>query len=287
MIKRSSGFFKIAFFIFCLFIALFLILFSLTDIRNYVTTETCILIFCLSVTIIPLIIELIVYSFGILTNGIRISSKEDVSFYKPMKNSRVPYAAVNDNGTDKMMFFCDKGKIAILSAHNTNIIWDSPEDKIVIKSKFGECFSIFKSIYGVKYENVECDVYTTLSEDGSAPAHQEQKASTPEATEKPQPEKEVVQNKTTTNDRPENIPNVTTNNPSTVNANVDASAVPAQSAVPVSQNIEQPTFEVFSVSTDIPIYSSNVGYTPVMETVEEFDYSINETDKLFEETINL
>lgn len=284
MIKRSSGFFKIAFFIFCLFIALFLILFSLTDIRNYVTTETCILIFCLSITIIPLIIELIIYSFGILTNGIRISSKEDVSFYKPMKNSKVPYAAVNDNGTEKMMFFCDKGKIAILSAHNTNIIWDSPEDKIIIKSKFGECFSIFKGIYGVKYENVECDVYTTLHEDGSSPATAEQPSAPPVQAKTSISEENTSANGNVELDAPNDTIAMHNNAVSSTAVNNHEHQ---HNEVPSQQGIQQSSFEEFSVSTDVPIYDTGVNYMPVMETVEEFDYSINETDKLFEETINL
>lgn len=162
MIKRSSGFFKIAFFIFCLFIGLFLILFSMTDIRNYVTTEICIFAFCISIVVIPLIIEIILYAFGVLTKCIRVSSKKDNYNFTPMKNSKIPYASLNDNGVEKMMFFCEKGKIIILSANNTEIIWGSDKNEIEMHSKFCECFSFYKSIYGTKYENVECTVYTSL-----------------------------------------------------------------------------------------------------------------------------
>lgn len=134
----------------------------MTDIRNYVTTEICVFAFCISIVVIPLIIEIILYAFGVLTKCIRVSSKKETYHFTPMKNSKIPYASLNDNGTDKMMFFCDKGKIITLSSNNTEIIWGSDKNEIEMHTKFCECFSFYKSIYGTKYENVECTVYTSL-----------------------------------------------------------------------------------------------------------------------------
>lgn len=246
MIKRSSGFFKIAFFIFCLFIGLFLISFSLTDIRNYVTAEICIFAFCISVTIIPLIIELIIYSLGLLTKGIKVSSKEEIISYKPMKNSKVPYTVINDNGVEKMMFFCDKGRITLLSSQNTKIHWGSDKDEISIKTKFGECNAIFKSIYGTKYENVECEVFTILKED--IPVDTQVKM-----------EKQIK-------------------NTEAGKASIDTAVVPEVQSVQPSQPVSDTIVSIndpSSVSTD------------TLESVEEFDYSLKDTDVLLEETIRL
>ena len=248
MIKRSTGFFKIAFFIFCFFIGMFLILFSLTDIRNYVTTEMCIFAFCVSITIIPLVLELIVYAFGILTKGIKVESKTETLNYKSMKNSAVPYALINDNGVEKMMFFCEKGKIALLSANNTKIHWGSEKDEIQMKTKLGECFSIFKSIYGVKYEHVECIVYTTLPEKNENAI---EKAEIPAVSE------EEKQN--------QNISNET-------EATCEKQPETQETSLPVTNNEVTPAFQ-----NDIPL----------LESVEEFDYSLKDTDVLIEETITL
>lgn len=245
MIKRSSGFFKIAFFIFCLFIGLFLISFSLTDIRNYVTAEICIFAFCISVTIIPLIFELIIYSLGLLTKGIKVSSKEEVISYKPMKNSKVPYTVINDNGVEKMMFFCDKGKIILLSSQNTILHWGSDKDEISIRTKFGECNAIFKSIYGTKYENVECEVFTMLPKD--VPVE------TVAKIEKQTSEVKAVEERTDVVTEP----------------------------TPIFQPV-QPVVDTF--------VSPNTQFTTpseTLESVEEFDYSLKDTDVLLEETIRL
>lgn len=269
MIKRSSGFFKIAFFVFCLFIALFLILFSLTDIRNYVTAEICIFAFCVSVTIIPLILELIIYSLGLITKGIQTSSKEENIIFKPMKNSNIPYTIINENGLEKMMFFCDKGKITILTAKNTTIHWGESEDKIVIKSKFGECYSIFKNIYGTKYENVECDVYTTLfeiSEETNA-KKVENGQTVPVAPQKEEVQVSDAQQPT----------------------QVSVLEVKEEKKIEMPQNnvIFQQDMSTGSViQPEINIDANPKPITP-LESVEEFDYSLKDTDTLFEETIKL
>lgn len=269
MIKRSSGFFKIAFFVFCLFIALFLILFSLTDIRNYVTAEICMFVFCISVTIIPLILELIIYSLGLITKGIQTSSKEENIFFKPMKNSNIPYTVINENGLDKMMFFCDKGKITILTSKNTTIHWGESEDKIVIKSKFGECYSIFKNIYGTKYENVECDVYTTLVE-----AVEENNV---KKVEKAQTANiDVSKGNTVLQDTPPAVQSVP------LKVKEEEKIITAQ---------ENTVFQQEASITPVLQPEINIDATPKpivsLESVEEFDYSLKETDTLFEETIKL
>lgn len=285
MIKRSSGFFKIAFFVFCLFIALFLILFSLTDIRNYVTTETCIFVFCISITIIPLILELMVYSIGLLTKGIKISSKEETLQYKSMRNCNIPYTLVNDNGTEKMMFFCEKGRIALLSANNTKIHWGSDKDVICLKTKFGECSSVFKGIYGIKYENVECEVYTMLPENTTG----EQNTSI--AVESPKENTSEGKSNEKTTIPPNNIDvhkqerKVLGQQEPSPNQQHLQTPHPIAPALPQQQ--PQPT------QSEIPI-SVSFGETVVqsenkapLETVKEFDYSLTEFDKLFEETITL
>ena len=272
MIKRSSGFFKIAFFVFCLFIALFLILFSLTDIRNYVTAEICIFAFCISVTIIPLILELIIYSLGLITKGIQTSSKEDIMMFKPMKNSNIPYTVINENGVSKMMFFCDKGKITILTSQNTTIHWGENEDKIIIKSKFGECFSLFKNIYGTKYENVECDVYTTLKE------------VVEETNVKKVGNEKIVVTETEKN--------VTESQPPVVQPS------PVQEVVPeikedITTQMPQNNIIASTESSNISMIQPEINIdanpkpNPALESVEEFDYSLKDTDTLFEETIKL
>ena len=244
MIKRSTGFFKIAFFVFCLFIALFLISFSLTDIRNYVTAEMCIFSFCVSITIIPLVLEWIIYAIGILTKGIRINSREEVIGYKSMKNSQVPYTRINDNGVEKMMFFCDKGRIILLSSANTEIHWGCEKDEIRMKTQFGECYALFKGLYGTKYDNVECEVFTML------------------------PEINAVKE-----DR--------------------VSAKTEMATAGTNPLVEQPTVEpvLSSQSSDgmnVPLQPSISNPQPVaLETNEEFDYALKETDTLLEETINI
>lgn len=266
MIKRSSGFFKIAFFVFCLFIALFLILFSLTDIRNYVTAEICIFAFCISVTIIPLILELIIYSLGLITKGIQTTSKEDNISFKPMKNSNIPYTVINENGVSKMMFFCDKGKITILTSQNTTIHWGEDEDKIVIKSKFGECFSLFKNIYGTKYENVECDVYTTLKEaveETSEKKAEDEKKVLNTKKSVVESESPIVQNPI-----PDIKEDITTQMPQ------NNTVLPIESQIP---QMVQPEINI----------DANPKPNPALESVEEFDYSLKDTDTLFEETIKL
>lgn len=271
MIKRSSGFFKIAFFVFCLFIALFLILFSLTDIRNYVTAEICIFVFCLSVTIIPLILELIIYSLGLITKGIQTSSKEDIIIFKPMKNSNIPYTVINENGVSKMMFFCDKGKITILTSKNTTIHWGEDEDKIIIKSKFGECYSLFKNIYGTKYENVECDVYTTLkevAEETNVKKAVDEKKVTETEKNVIEPQSPIVQSPVVQEATPEIKEDITTQMP---------------------QNNILPSTETSGISMIQPEFNidANPKPNPALESVEEFDYSLKDTDTLFEETIKL
>lgn len=271
MIKRSSGFFKIAFFVFCLFIALFLILFSLTDIRNYVTAEICIFVFCLSVTIIPLILELIIYSLGLITKGIQTSSKEDMISFKPMKNSKIPYTVINENGVDKMMFFCDKGKITLLTAKNTTIHWGEDEDKIVIKSKFGECFSIFKNIYGTKYENVECDVYTTLVEVVEETSVKKVENETPApVVAEPIVETPVSNVQVSTVQEP--VLEVKEENPI---------KMPQDNITLASESLDGKM-----IQPEINI-DANPKPIPVLESTEEFDYSLKDTDTLFEETIKL
>lgn len=252
MIKRSSGFFKIAFFIFCLFIGLFLISFSLTDIRNYVTAEICIFTFCVSITIIPMILELILYSIGILTKAIKISSKEEKISFKPMKNSKVPYASINDNGKDKMMFFCDKGKIVLLTSETTKIVWESDRDEISIKTKIGTCNSFFNSIYGTKYENVECSVYTTLK---NAFATEENK--------------NELQVQAQTQQIVQGISQDTMTN---YNQEQSRSIEPVQNAFD-SLNIQQGNV------------TGNNSQTVTLESNEEFDYALTDSDTLLEENI--
>lgn len=275
MIKRSSGFFKIAFFVFCLFIALFLILFSLTDIRNYVTAEICIFVFCVSITIIPLILELIIYALGLLTKGIQVSSKEEIIKFKPMKNSKVPYASINENGLDKMMFFCDKGRITILTARSTKIHWGEAEDKIVIKSKFGECFAIFKSIYGTKYENFECDVYTTLAEE----VEKVNETKREKKVEKTKP----VKNTTSSDDIP-----VIEEKQKVVKEHV-LEVKEEKTIEPPKSNVVFPKEQVSNEPMEQPEINIDANPKPLtmLESVEEFDYSLNDTDTLFEETIKL
>ena len=241
MIKRSTGFFKIAFFIFCLFIAFFLIAFSLTDIRNYVTAEMCIISFCVSITIIPMVLEWIVYAVGILTKGIRVSTKEEVIAYKSMKNSQVPYTSLNDNGIEKMMFFCDKGRITLLTSTNTEIHWGCDKDEIHMKTKFGECYSVFKGIYGTKYENVECEVYTML------------------------PEVNVVKESAKKTDTPQK----------------------ASEVADVAPKIEENSQLQPAIQSDTAPTENSLRQVEVLESNEEFDYALKETDTLFEETIKL
>jgi len=255
---------------------LFLILFSLTDIRNYVTAEICIFVFCLSVTIIPLILELIVYSLGLITKGIQTSSKEDVIMFKPMKNSKVPYTVINENGVSKMMFFCDKGRITILTAKNTTIHWGEDEDKIIIKSKFGECFSLFKNIYGTKYENVECDVYTTLKE-----AVEETKA------EKTEDEKKVVEKEKTIAEVQPSITQPPVAQPSTVQEIVPEIKEDITTQMPQNNTILSTESSGMSMVQPEFNIDANPKPNPALESVEEFDYSLKDTDTLFEETIKL
>jgi hypothetical protein len=282
MIKRSTGFFKIAFFIFALFIGLFLILFSLTDIRNYVTTEVCIFAFCVSITIIPLILELIVYSFGVLIKGIKVSSKEEVLKYQPMKNSQVPYAAINDNGVEKMMFFCEKGKIALLSATNTKIHWGSEKDEIIMKTKFGECTSVFKSIYGTKYENVECIVYTTLTNENIS---EKEDVTSSEAPSTQESKKEAKKEKRKDNKKKLNQQQ-TTSMP--VNENC-LSSTQSSTSIP---NIQRPVAPPYQQNpANIPNQFNNYPNPNLsnnsLGNIQKFDYALDDSDMLIEETIKL
>ena len=288
MIKRSTGFFKIAFFVFSLFIGLFLILFSLTDIRNYVTTEICIFAFCVSITIIPLILELIVYSFGVLIKCIKVDSKEEVLKYQAMKNSQVPYASINDNGIEKMMFFCEKGKIALLTSHNTKIIWESDRDEIIMKTKTGECTSFFKSIYGTKYENVECVVHTVLKDVSKTETSSEtEKVATSQTTISDNTKKDKKKNKKNKNNKNNaNESIVMSENDNTITSHPTPSAPPMPA--PNSQSYMHPTPTMQASSMQVPPTQQNPNPNGnIFDNIQKFNYALDDSDTLIEETIKI
>ena len=166
MIKRGSGVCKVVIAVSLIVIVTFLALVTMTNLFDIVKVEWCLAALILSCTVLPFLIEAILYGFGKATKQIRTQKRNAVFVFEPADEHKAYIETIAD-GSVQCLFFLPNGKIVLSPKSSTEFVNVADntrrENKICIEKTTCVCKGLFAKLYDT--ENViKYTVFTTIEQ---------------------------------------------------------------------------------------------------------------------------
>lgn len=150
MIKRGSGIFKVFLFTEVVALVVFIALATMTNMLDIVRVEWCLVGLFLVCTLLPFLVETILYLIGRASKKIQKHERDLTLTYEPVDVEKgKAYIETIADGKVQFLFFLPDGRIVLTPKEDTEFfpVGTVGENKIVIQKTGYVCSSFYQALY--------------------------------------------------------------------------------------------------------------------------------------------